>query len=148
MEVAASAIAVASIAIQLLNSTNTLSTFIRGVKDAPQELLRVASHLDLLGGILQIVVDLLDQQALLNDQLIAVPESVHKSLQRCEESIVPLQEIVDRYLSSQASNRLRKLHADFKAALKAGHVRMLEIRLEQEIQILNLALVTNGIKIQ
>lgn len=148
MEVAASGIAVASIAIQLLNSTNTLSTFIRGVKDAPQELLRVASHLDLLGGILQIVVDLLDQQALLEDQLIAVPESLHKSLQRCEESIVPLRKIVDRYLSSQASNRLRRLQADFKAALKAGDVRILEIRLQHEIQILNLALVTNGIKIQ
>ena len=148
MEVAASGIAVASIAIQLLNSTNTLSTFIRGVKDAPQELLRVASHLDLLGGILQIVVDLLDQQALLEDQLIAVPESLHKSLQRCEESIVPLRKIVDRYLSSQASNRLRRLQADFKAALKAGDVRILEIRLQQEIEILNLALVANGTRIQ
>ena len=148
MEVAASGIAVASIAIQLLNSTNTLSTFIRGVKDAPQELLRVASHLDLLGGILQIVVDLLDQQALLEDQLIAVPESLHKSLQRCEESIVTLRKIVDRYLSSQASNRLRRLQADFKAALKAGDVRILEIRLQQEIEILNLALVANGTRIQ
>ena len=148
MEVAASGIAVASIAIQLLNSTNTLRTFIRGVKDAPQELLRVASALDLLGGTLQIVVDLLDQQALLNDQLVAVPESVHKSLQRCEESIMPLREIVNRYSSSQASNRLRKLHADFKAALKAGDVRILEIRLQQEIEILNLALVANGTRIQ
>jgi len=148
MEVAASGIAVASIAIQLLNSTNTLRTFIRGVKDAPQELLRVASLLNLLGGILQIVVDLLDQQALLKDSFIAVPESVHKCLQRCEESIVPLQEIVDRYLSSQASNRLRRLQADFKAALKAGDVRILEIRLQQEIEILNLALVANGTRIQ
>lgn len=148
MEVAASGIAVASIAIQLLNSTNTLRTFIRGVKDAPQELLRVASHLDLLGGILQIIVDLLDQQALLKDQLITVPESVHKCLQRCEEGIVPLQKIVDRYSSSQASNRLRRLQADFKAALKAGDVRILETRLQHEIQTLNLALVTNGIKLQ
>ena len=148
MEVAASGIAVASIAIQLLNSTNTIRTFIRDVKNAPQELLRVASLLDRLGGILQIIVDLLDQQALLNDQLFPVPDSIHGCLRRCEESIVPLQEIVDRYSSSQTSNRLRRLQADVRAALKAGDVRSLEIRLQQEIEILSLALVTNGTKIQ
>ena len=148
MEVAASGIAVASIAIQLLNSTYTIRTFIRDVKNAPQELLRVASLLDRLGGILQIIVDLLDQQALLNDQLFPVPDSIHGCLRRCEESIVPLQEIVDRYSSSQTSNRLRRLQADVRAALKAGDVRSLEIRLQQEIEILSLALVTNGTKIQ
>ena len=148
MEVAASGIAVASIAIQLLNSTNTIRTFIRDVKNASQELLRVASLLDRLGGILQIIVDLLDQQALLNDQLFPVPDSIHGCLRRCEESIVPLQEIVDKYSSSQTSNRLRRLQADVRAALKAGDVRSLEIRLQQEIEILSLALVANGTKIQ
>jgi hypothetical protein len=148
MEVAASGIAVASIAIQLLSSTNTIRTFIRDVKSAPQELLRVASLLDHLDVILQIVVDLLDQQALLKDQLVQVPKPVYECLQRCEESIVPLQDIFNRYSSSQASNRLRRLHADVRAALKAGVVRSLELRLEQEIRILNLALVTNGTKIQ
>jgi len=148
MEVAASGIAVASIAIQLLNSTNTIRTFIRDVKNASQELLRVASLLDRLGGILQIVVDLLNQQDLLKDQPIPVPESVYRCLQRCEESIVPLQDIVNRYLSSQASNRLRRLQADVKASLKAGDVRNLEIRLQQEMEILSLALVTNGTRIQ
>ena len=148
MEVAASGIAVASIAIQLLNSTNTIRTFIRDVKNAPQELLRVASLLDRLGGILQIIVDLLDQQALLNDQLFPVPDSIQGCLRRCEESIVPLQEIVDKYSSSKTSNRLRRLQADVRAALKAGDVRSLEIRLQQEIEILSLALVANGTKIQ
>jgi hypothetical protein len=148
MEVAASGIAVASIAIQLLNSTNTIRTFICGVKNASQELLRVSSLLDRLGGIFQIVVDLLDQQALLTDQLISVPDSIYRCLQRCEESIVPVQEIVDRYSSSQTSNRLRRLQAEVRAALKAGDVRSLEIRLQQEIEILSLALVTNGTRIQ
>ena len=148
MEVAASGIAVASIAIQLLNSTNTIRTFIRDVKNASQELLRVASLLDRLGGILQIIVDLLDQQALLNDQLFPVPDSIHGCLRRCEESIVPLQKIVDRYSSSQTSNRLRRLQADVRAALKTGDVRSLEIQLQQEIEILSLALVANGTKIQ
>ena len=148
MEVAASGIAVASIAIQLLNSTNTIRTFIRDVKNASQELLRVASLLDRLGGILQIIVDLLDQQALLNDQLFPVPDTIHGCLRRCKESIVPLQEIVDRYPSYQTSNRLRRLQADVRAALKAGDVRSLEIRLQQEIEILSLALVANGTKIQ
>jgi hypothetical protein len=148
MEVAASGIAVASIAIQLLNSTNTIRTIICNVKNASQELVRVSSLLDRLGGILQIIVDLLDQQALLKDQLIPVPESIHRCLRRCGESIVPLQEIVDRYSSSQASNRLHRLRADVRAALKAGDVRSLEIRLQQEIEILSLALVTNGTKIQ
>jgi hypothetical protein len=148
MEVAASGIAVASIAIQLLDSTNTIRTFIRDVKSAPQELLRVSSLLDSLSGILQNVVDLLEQQALLNDQLIPVPESIHRCLQRCRESIVPLREIFERYSSSQASNRLHRLRADVRAALKAGVVRSLEIRLQQTIEILNSALITNGIKIQ
>ena len=148
MEVAASGIAVASIAIQLLNSTNTIRTFIRNVKNAPQELLRVASLLDRLGSILQIIVDLLDQQALLNDQLFPVPDSIHGCLRRCKDSILPLQEIVDRYPSYQTSNRLRRLQADVRAALKAGDVRSLEIRLQQEIEILSLALVANGTKIQ
>lgn len=65
MEVATSGIAVASLAIQLLASTNTIRSFIRDVKDAPQELVRVANSLDRLSALFQDVVDLLEQQTLL-----------------------------------------------------------------------------------
>lgn len=65
MEVAASGIAVASLAIQLLASTNTIRPFIRDVKDAPQELVRVANSLNRLSALFQDVADLLEQQTLL-----------------------------------------------------------------------------------
>jgi hypothetical protein len=148
MEVAASGIAVASIAIQLLDSTNTIRAFIYRVKDASQELLRVANLLDRLDGILQVVVDLLDQQASLQDQLFPIPKSLTRCLPRCKESLVPLQETVVKYSKSQVSNRLRRLQADVRAALRADALRSLENRLEQEIDIMSLALVANSTRVQ
>jgi 3'-phosphoadenosine 5'-phosphosulfate sulfotransferase (PAPS reductase)/FAD synthetase len=148
MEVAASGIAVASIAIQLLDSTSTIRTFIYRVKDASQELLRVANLLDRLDGILQVVVDPLDQQASLQDQLFPIPKSLSRCLQRCKESLVPLQETVDKYSKNQASNRLRRLQADVRAALRADDLRSLENRLQQEIDIMSLALVANSTRVQ
>lgn len=148
MEVVASGFAVASLATQLLDSTNEIRKFIRSVKDAPQELLRIASLIDRLGGILQVVIDLLDQQASLQDRPLPVLESLSRCLQSCKESLVPLQGIVDKYSKSQASGRLRRLHVDVKAALRAGDVRSLENRLQQDIDILSLALVANSTRVQ
>lgn len=129
MEVAAGGIAIASIAIQLLASTNTIRTFIRNVKDVLQELLRVVSLLDRLSALFQDVADLLEQQTLLQDELFPISDAICRWLRSCEESLAPLQEIVSRYSKFQASTRLRRLTIDVRTAPKAGDLRGLETRL-------------------
>jgi hypothetical protein len=147
MEVAASGIAVASIAIQLLTFTNTIRTFIRNVKDAPHELLRVVNLLERLSGLFQVVADLLEQQSSLQDGLFPIPDTICTCIRSCKENLAPLQEIVDRFSKFQTSSRLRRLPTDVKTALKAGDLRSLENRLQHEINGLSIALIANDTRI-
>lgn len=148
MEVAASGIAVASIAIQLLESTNRIRNFLRSVENAPQDLQRVANFLDRLSTLLGEVQDLLDMQASIQDQLFPASGVIRTFLQSCKESLAPLQAKVDKYSKSPASNRLRRRQMDLRAALNAGDLRNLEMHLQQEINSLGAALSVNGLRIQ
>lgn len=90
MEVAASGIAVASIAIQLLESTNRIRSFLRTVENAPQDLQRIANLLDRLSTLLGEVQDLLDMQASIQDQVFPTSGAIETFLQTCKESLAPL----------------------------------------------------------
>lgn len=148
MEVAASGIAVATIAIQVLASTEKVKRFIRNIKDAPQELVRISNLLDNLRTLLEAVTELLKHQASLEEYLFPAPDILHRCVKGCEEGLAPLKEIVDKYAGSQATTRTRRLQAGIRTALKAGDLQGLEMRLQQEIISLNAALVVNGNKIQ
>jgi hypothetical protein len=149
MEVAASGIAVVSLAIQLLASTNTIKTFIRNVKDAPQELRRIAGLLDNLSALFQDVADLLEQQTSLQAQGFPLPsDAILACLQSCEDSLAPLHKIVEKYQKLQGQTGFRRLHVDIRTALKTGDFLEFGTRIQQEISSLSAAIITNNTRIQ
>lgn len=144
MEVVASGFAVASLAIQLLDSTSMIKKFVRSVKDAPQERIRVVSLLDRLSGLFQSIANTLNQQASMPDHLVPAPGAIAKCLHSCEEGLEPLQKMADKHIKLQAANRLRRLRTAVRATLKADDLRNLEMRLHQEITGLVAALEINN----
>lgn len=146
----ASGIAVASLAIQLVQSVGTIKTFIRNVKDAPKELERLVELLERLGALLEDVRDVMERQSSLQGQHFPAPSmTIFKCLQSCEKTLQPLHNTVDKFNTSQpqVGSMMAKLKNEVKLGLKAKNIADFETRIDQEINYLHAALGMNSTSI-
>lgn len=151
MEVAASGIAVASLALQLIQTADTIKTFIRDVKGAPAELQRVSQTLDALRATLEDVRSVIEFQSSRLGQHVPPPSSaLVASLHRCENHLKPLKKIVNEYgpilqSPSQRPRKWDKIKFNFKTK---EDIIAFEKRIKETMSIINVGLTTNNTLIQ
>jgi hypothetical protein len=145
----ASGMAVVSLTVQLLQSTNAIKTFVRDVKGASKELERLAELLERLGTVLTDVRDVIERQVSL--QHCPLPsQAMFDCLKSCEISLGSLEEIKKKYeiRRGASASAMRKLRDDIRFGLKLQDITSLEARIQRDINSLNTALGTNATNIQ
>ncbi|KAF2625572.1 hypothetical protein BU25DRAFT_115911 [Macroventuria anomochaeta] len=145
----ASGIAVASLAIQLLQSVNTIRSLLHNVQDPPQELIRIADLLKRLGALLQDVRSIVEKQTSLQGHHFPVPTmTISTCLKSCEEALKPLEPITKTLSLDHNASKFAKLRSDIRLGFKTNDIKNTEIRLQHEITSLSTALAINNTNIQ
>lgn len=143
MEGVASGIAMASLSIQLIESAGKIKTFIRNIRNVSRELTRLVDLLGRLESSLAAPRELMEQQASLqNQQFPEPPVKIRRCIQRCEATIEPLLEIVEKAetSTSRKSSLEMKLKNNIKFAAKAKDIAEFENKIEREMNHLHNAL--------
>jgi hypothetical protein len=146
---AASGIAVASLAIQLVQSINTIREFIRNVKGASEELGRLVEMLGRLNALMVDIHDIMGRQTLL--QSCPLPsQTIYNCLKSCETNLRLLENIIKPHNRRQCVHApaLIKLKHDIKFGFKSKDIATFEARVQRDIINLNTALGANGTNIQ
>ncbi|OAL42951.1 hypothetical protein IQ07DRAFT_525288 [Pyrenochaeta sp. DS3sAY3a] len=142
----ASGMAVVSLSLQLIQSVDTIRTFIRNVRDATKELERLSSLLTRLAAILEDTRNLLELQSASENRIdgfSAPSSSVLICLQSCKISLQPLETLVQKMQKSPNASSLSQLRSDIKLGLKTKDITLLETRIQHEIGGLSTALGVN-----
>lgn len=143
---AASGIAVLSLSIQLIESVDSIHSFIKAFKAAPTEIERLIRILGQLRTLLEDVKDVFEHQASLQ-WLPAIPAAVLGCLKECENCLLPLQKLISKYHGSLKSSKL-KTWAWVRLGLKAKDIMGYETRIQQAIVTLSAAMTVNCTRIQ
>jgi ABC-type multidrug transport system fused ATPase/permease subunit len=144
MDGAASVIAVVSLALQLVQSVDTIKTFVRDVKGASKELERLAELLDRLSALLQDVRDVMERQTSL--QHFPLPSNtIFACLKTCEKSLVLLQDVVKKHDTNHANDvsAVRRLKNDIRLGFKVKDIATFEVRIQRDVNDLHAALGVN-----
>lgn len=139
----ASGMAVVSLSLQLIQSVGTVNSFIRSVENAPKELVRLTGLLERLGAILKDVHHFLEKQDNVPGHLKATSATIACCLHSCEESLLPLHDIVEKNMRLQARNQstTARLRAGIGLGVRAKDIADLERRIHHEISNLTNAVV-------
>jgi DNA repair ATPase RecN len=145
----ASGMAVASLTLQLLQSVNTVKSFIRNVKGASKELERLGELLNRLGSLLNDVRNIIERQTSLQ-QCSPPLQTIVGCLKSCESSLDSLHAMAQKYSKQPYGNNkaFQKLKADIIFALKTKDMIGLEDRMQRDISNLQAALEANAASIQ
>jgi hypothetical protein len=134
LSAAASGIAVASLAIQLVDSVREIHRFFRTLKDAPEELdrlLDLLEHMELM----------LDNIAKLVDRDSDISPSVLKAIQSCEKALNKLDGLIQKVKrDSSAQSPLKRSLGFFKFACKKEEVEDIERQLDRAVSNLNMVM--------
>jgi hypothetical protein len=143
--VAASGIAVVSLAVQLVGSIRDIRRFLGQVSGAPRELKRLINLLEQLELILQNIGMVVENQRKHNGTGdVDVSSSVLRAIEACESRVATVQEVVDSAKrSSISSNRTTRALGSFKLACKKREIEDFESQLLNAISLLNLVMTTN-----
>ena len=134
---AASAIAVA---IQLVDSVQKVSKFLKNVQGAPKEVLKLIETLDQLQSTLDNVRQLIETQFLVL-RLPGSPTFIIKAIENCEEQIKVLEAFVNTARKSfERQSRLRKSWASMKVVSKKQDIEDIHCRLRDAKMDLQFAL--------
>ena len=143
----ASGMAVVSLTIQIIDSINTVKSFVRNVKGAAQELKRLIDLLERLETLLSDTRNLMEQQSTLQAQHFpAPPTTIYKCLQSTEKTIQPLVDTVEKLQKSKAhaGSSMARFKNDLILGFKAKDIACLETRIEQEVSYLHAVLEMNS----
>jgi len=134
LSAAASGMAVASLAIQLVDSVRKIRRFFRTLKGAPEELHRL---LDLLEH-MELMLDHIGKMA---DPDSDISPSVLKAIQTCEKALSKLGAIIQKVKrDSSAQSPLKKSLGFFKLACKKEEVEEIERQVDRDVNNLNLVM--------
>ena len=145
---AASAIAMASLAIQLADSVQKISNFLKNVQGAPKEVLKLIETLDQLQGTLDNARQLVETQF----QILRLPGSptfIIQAIENCEVQIKGLEAFASRARNSlEHQNRLRRSWTSIKVASKRQDIEDIQCRLRDAKMDLQFALSSNSWHLQ
>lgn len=135
--------AVVSLAIQLVDSVQEVRSFLKDIRNAPNELVRLDETLDQLHSNLKYVRNLLEQQ-FITSRLPGTPTFILHGLQECEKRLEPIKRLVDdAKVSSNQQRRVYRAWALTKLAFKKEDLQQLERQLCDAKSDLHLAVTGN-----
>lgn len=115
MEVAASGIAVVSLAIQLAQSIRRINQFWTSVTYAPDEVSRIRDDLDLLESILESIAESHQNSPV---RTLSTHSAAARGLSLCNQRVQKLADIVDGLQAGFMAGRRQRAWEMFKAALR------------------------------
>lgn len=140
---ASSIIGIVSLALQLVQTVQDVNDFLKSLKEAPQEVSRLAENLDYLQEILQDVSNIAEMQSLQIN--IPVPSStMNTALNRCKKEIGYLETVLSKAKVGYGSKQklVRKWNS-LKFVVKTKDVKEFEDRIRYSIQLLMLSMTAN-----
>jgi hypothetical protein len=145
LSVAASGMAVVSLAIQLIGSVQEIRRFLRNISGAPKELRRLFDLLEQLELISENIGALVERQkrhSAPGD--IDVSGSVLRAMETCESKLKMLIDVLDvAKKTAIAPNKATRTLGSFKLACKKKDIEGVENQLRDAIGLLNLTMTTN-----
>ncbi|KAF7506410.1 hypothetical protein GJ744_011764 [Endocarpon pusillum] len=148
MEAVGSALAVVSLALQLANTVQQVSKFLRDVRDAPKEVVRLIETLDQLHNTLDGVRQLLEQQFVVL-RLPGSPDSITKALENCEKQVKTLETIAEKAKRSLHDQpKLWRTWASIKSVAKRQDLDDMQEQLRDAKRDLQFAISSNSWSLQ
>ena len=148
MDGVSSSFAVVSLAIQLVQTTQKISKFLHGVRDAPKEIIKLTELLDQLHGTLDHVRSLLEQQHLIL-RLPGSPVYMIRELEKCEKIIKQLESLVSKAKESLGhQQRVQSTWASMRFALGKGTIQELQGQVRDAKTDLHFAMSSNTLQLQ
>ena len=148
MEVASGVIAIVSLSIQLASIVKEANAFLRGIKNAPQEVLRLLDSLSQLELMLGQVNALVEQHHT-HDSLHDSIECMGHALKRCEASTRKLNAMVKRLQASFGRQHwVQRKWASLKAILEKEDIERLRNEIYEDEASLQMALLINMSRLQ
>lgn len=145
---AASAIAIVSLAVQLVDTVQEISKFMKNVQDAPTEVLGVLGTLEQLQSTLDNVRQLIDHQFLVL-RLSWSPVFITKAMENCEKQIKALDILVGKAKRSLGHrNMARRTWSSMKTVAKKQDIEDIQCRLRDAKMDLQFALFSNSWQLQ
>ena len=145
---AASAIALVSLALQLVDTVQEISKFLKNIQDAPEEMLRLLETLEQLQGTLDNVRQRVDQQFLVL-RLPGSPVLIAKAMANCERHIKALETVVCKAKRSLGhQHMLRRTWSSMKLVAKKQDIEDIQCRLRDAKMDLQFALSSNSWQLQ
>ena len=133
--VVASGFAVASLAIQLIESAQKMHNFWQTMEHATSEVERIKDHLTVLRSILGTILEICEKQP-----QISCGEAVLKSLEVCKSRMDRLANIVQDMALIKDANASKRHWSTFKATVKKKTIQDIESCLKGDVMLLILAL--------
>ena len=144
----ASAVALVSLAIELVDTVQEISKFLKNIQDAPKEVLMLIETLDQLQGTLDNVRQLIDQQFLVL-RLPGSPTFITKAMGNCEKHIKALETIASTARRSfEHQHKLRRTWASIRLVAKKQDIEDIQCRLRDAKMDLQFALTSNSWQLQ
>jgi ABC-type transporter Mla subunit MlaD len=148
MDVMSSSFAVISLAIQLLETTQKIRSFLHDVRDAPKEIIRLTELLDQLHGTLDNVKSLLEQQYLVL-RLPGSPVHMIRALENCEKTMQQLESVVKKAKESFGHQQcVKRTWASMRFASTRETIRELQDQLRDAKADLQGAISSNTWQLQ
>ena len=148
MEVAASVIAVIQLCFQIADSVQRVRTFVRSVKEAPEQLQRLIDKIDFLWQLLSKVKDLIERQRTLASHHASMA-LISTALAPCVSSVKRLEDNVDRLRSGlDHRNALQKKRHALRSVTRKDVLSELNKNVNENITNLQAVLMVETIELQ
>lgn len=145
---AASAVAIVSLAVQLVDTVQEISKFLKNVQDAPKEVLRLLETLEQLQCTLDNVRQLIDHQFLVL-RLPGSPVFIIKAMDNCEKQIKELETLTCKARKSlEHQHTVRRAWSSVKIVAKRKDIEDIRCRLRDAKMDLQFALSSNSWQLQ
>ena len=148
MDGVSSGFAVVSLAIQLVETGEKISNFLKSVQDAPNEVIRLGQTLDQLNSTLKQVSYLLEQQY----QVLRLPGSpvfITNALKNCENTIMRLEGAIEKAKRSIGHhNRINRSWAAMRFVSRKEEIREMQDQIRDTEAGLQTAVLSNSWQLQ
>ena len=145
---AASAVAIVSLALHLVDTVRKITRFLDNVQDAPKEVLGLIETLDQLQGTLNNVRQLIDQQFLVL-RLPGSPAFITKAMENCEKQIKALENFASAARRPfEQQQKLRRTWASIRFVATKQDIEEIQCRLRDAKLDLQFALSSNSWQLQ
>ena len=140
MDGVSAALAVVSLGMQIAGIIQTSSKFLRSVRNAPQEILRLADLLDQLQTALSHVDVIVEQQSSFGTSPGPL-SAITKALQNCKTILVKLERLIDKLRGlPDGEHKFRRVWASMQTVLKKEELQEIRNQIQESLIALQLAL--------